>query len=448
MTGVRVLVAAASVAILAAGCAARGGGGEASAASSADPVTPVSRMLGAGPCDHACPEVAADGSSGFDAVWADDTAVMTAHWSAATQLWSAPTPLSKTVPGQTIPEVAGSASGAAAAIWSVQTSVGPDPIQASYRSADGGAWQPAVTFFSSRAESVSIPDVGIDARGDAFAAWDTDRGVHLAEYPAGGSAWSRPVIVRRAGLGVQGFAVSPEGTLVLSWEHHLSGGNSPNSPSRDLLYIKVRPAGSATWLSTQSLGQANLYGLQGDGPPGTYLPGPRMAINDAGSVFVTWQCLHRGNFYTRAAILSAARRWRPRIVRLPGPGLNPSIAGDNQGVATVLWDAVADHPESAYVREAEVSARGRVLAVRKLGPGAESVIAADGAGDVVAAWSGYGAALRPAGQRWCPRLKLGATREVAVAIAPSGAAQLVWHYGSNNSTNTAMMATTLTPCRP
>ncbi|HWE09455.1 MAG TPA: hypothetical protein VG325_08870 [Solirubrobacteraceae bacterium] len=427
------------VAVLAVGCGGQAiSGPRAVARSSAGAVT---SRLGAA-AFVAFPAVATDGADGFDAVWTGGPGITTAHWSTAARTWSSATPLSGGIPGQSTALVAGSASGGAAVVWTVGSVDRAPAIQARYRAALSSAWQQTATLYSSGSESVDSPQVGMDDRGDAVAVWVTSGGaIDLAEHPAGAGAWLPRVTVttdRRAGNGLV-FAVSAGGTLALAWEHHLSGGRGDRSRSR--LDVKVRPVGSRGWLQTLSLGAEGEPTLQGDAS--TYIPSPSLASNARGSVFVAWPWPHRGTFYPRAAVLTPDSRWRtPHLVSLPHPGITPVIAGDDRGVATVLWQSYS--PSKAgpgELEQADLSPQARLLAIHQLGLGGIPVIAADGTGDVVATWGESTAAFRPAGHRWCPKLSLGRSSEAQVAIAPNGIAQVIWHRESET-----IAARTLTAC--
>lgn len=131
---------------------------------------------------------------------------------------------------------------------------------------------------------------------------------------------------------------------------------------------------------------------------------------------------------------------------LPQPGLVPVIAADDRGFATIVWEATSGRGATAV---ADLSPRGRVLAVRRLSAGGTPLIAADGNGDLVATWGvNPVAAFRPAGQRhWCPPISLHQSPEVQVAIAPDGIAQVIMHRGSDIQYNAAVQARTLTRCR-
>src|ERR1700759_3930274 len=118
------------------------------------------------------PAVAADGTNGFDVVWADRQ-ITTAHWSAATHRWTPAVRLPGSVPGQWEPQVAAASSGAAAILWTQGPSSSPQDVEATYRPAGSSAWPNPVKLFSASGNAgvSEIPQVGMDHRGDAFAAW-------------------------------------------------------------------------------------------------------------------------------------------------------------------------------------------------------------------------------------------------------------------------------------
>src|SRR6202035_3469146 len=265
------------------------------------------------------------------------------------------------VPGQWEPQVAASASGAAAIVWTQGRSSSPQDVEASYRPAGASAWPRPVRLFSAGVSSglSEIPQVGMDGRGDAFAAWATVHDLYVAEHPAGAGAWSTPVRVPHAGL--QAFAVSPDGTAVAVWEQ-LTGGISSAATGR--IYATVKPSGRASWLPARDLGPAGSYRLQGDA--WVFETQPRVAINAHGTVFVVWQWPHHNAFYPRVAILRAHDDWRtPRSVALPSAGRDPVIAADDHGDATVLWSAAHG------IEDADLSPNGHVVALRGLGPGGD-----------------------------------------------------------------------------
>jgi hypothetical protein len=292
--------------------------------------------------DPAYPAVAADGSRGFDAVWTDSEAeIVTAHRSAITGQWSRPVALSGRV-GQAQARIAGSASGTAAAVWSVNTASDQlQAVQASYRPSVTGAWQPAVTLARSGTDWRSL-HVGVDAHGDAFAAWINGRGVEMSEHPAAASAWSAPVTVeadRRAGAGSSldlALAVSPSGTIALVWERYLDGSTLGGySGTRDDLLLAVRSVGRRGWLPRVSLGLDGMASGQSDTDP--YWYGPQITINAHGTIFVASQWPHAGRYRARAAVITPGDHWRrPRFVTLPGAGLEPTITAGAQGYSTVV----------------------------------------------------------------------------------------------------------------
>lgn len=425
---------------------------EAGAFASSGPLRRV--VLGTAPAvaDPVFPAVAADGSMGFDAIWLGHGSVITAaHWSAATGRWSPAVALSGAehlgVEGLEAGLVAGAPNGDAAGVWQGTTGAGPDyplpsVLQARYRATPTGPWQPMITLASGRPVSGFgfTPELGMDAKGDAFVVWGAAHGLKLAEHAAGAATWSPPTVVRNAGS--DSFAVSANGTLALLWEESVQGSYS--GPARARLYVKVKPAGRP-WLPTVSLGQTGVYNLQGDASDAFY--SPRLTINGSGIVYATWQWPHDGTLVTRVGILGPGRKWRhPRYVTLPGSAEDPAIAADDHGTATVLWEAPQRGDPSLPVKVADISSRGRLLDVRTLGPGGgneDPSIVADGRGDVVAQWDAA-AGQRVVGQRrWCPRVNVSNDAWTNVAIAPDGIAQvLVYTAGSKQQ----IQAITLRAC--
>jgi hypothetical protein len=380
------------------------------------------------------PAVAADGTQGFDAVWADRK-ITTAHWSAATRRWTPAVGLPGSVPGQWEPQVAASASGAAAIVWSQGRSSSPQDVEASYRRAGTSGWPSPVRLFSAGPNSgvSQIPQVGMDSSGDAFAAWATAHGLYVAEHPARAGSWSTPARVPHAGL--QAFAVSSGGAAVAVWEV-LRGGIS--SAARGRIYATVKPPGRASWLPAQDLGPAGNYQLQGDA--WIFQPQPRAAINAHGTVFVVWQWPHNATFYPRVAILRASDDWRtPRSVAMPSAGRDPVIAADDHGEATVLWTAAHG------IEDADLTPNGHVAGLRVLGPGGDARLVSNQRGDLAGVWSA--AAVRTAGRHWCPQVHLKAAEDDwAVAISPKGVGQVVWEHSTGGDHGDVILAQTLFPC--
>jgi hypothetical protein len=431
------------------------GGGAYAAAQPARPQTAAAggpvHTLGTVPSLPVYPRIAADGSLGFDAVWMGSQALTTAHWSESTRSWAPAIPLSGQIPLQTISDVAGAPSGAAAAAWTVGSPGVAQAVQARYRPGASGPWEALSTVFSSRDASVYTVQIGMDRGGDAFAVWRTGTGaIDLSVHPANSSGWSPTSTVARdahAGTyGVDGgpmLAVTPQGTVALVWEHFLRGAIHANL--HDRLYVKVRPAGTTSWGPTLDLGAEEQVSGQDPGPPGTFFPGPRIAASASGSVLVTWQWPRGNNVYPRVAVLTPVRRWRrPRIVTIPRPGTDPIIAADAKGFATVLWDGAG--PPNFSDGEADVSPRGRLLDSRVLGLGGIPEITADGAGDFAAIWDG--GRYRPASRRsWCPELRLAGGAESSIAMGSNGVAMAVWRHGSDTARTDPMQARTVGPCR-
>ena len=395
---------------------------------------------------YAYPAIATVGSSGFVAVWDGKAGLMAADLSAPGGAWSGRTRLSGGIVDQSGARVAGSRAGASAVVWA-NGSAGV--AQARYRISPQDAWQPLATLFSSRHWAVSSPEVGMDDRGDAFAAWGVGNGaIDVAEHPAGADSWLPATTVAQDPLaGLLGFAVGRSGTVALAWTRSLAG--AIKGPGRSELYVSVRPADQGTWRSPARLGVAGTEMLQNDGPP-PFLAGPQAAVNGRDDVFVVWQWPHRGTLYPRVAGLTwTGHRYRSRMVALPRSGLDPVIAADGRGSTTVLWQRPKRIDSDLW--EADVSSRARVLGVRRMGHGSDAMLASNDRGDLVAAWTGPDrVAARPAGGRWCRQISVqrsSGSEPPRVAIASTGVSQVIWQQASDTKIVTAVDVREVTRCR-
>jgi hypothetical protein len=213
----------------------------------------------------------------------------------------------------------------------------------------------------------------------------------------------------------------------------------PSGGSKDRLYLRVKPAEKTSWLRRFRLGTDGAESGQDDAAIFQY--GPRVAVNVHSTLFVTWQWPHKGHYYARVSILTAHGDWhKPRSVVLPGIAGDPVIAGDDTGNATVLWEG------AKAIEEADLSPSARVLSTRSLGGGGDPRLVSDSHGDIAGVWGAAG--VRPAGRTWCPRARLRAAGEDwAVAMTPSGVAQVLWDHWPGGRRSDVILARTLTPCR-
>jgi hypothetical protein len=205
----------------------------------------------------------------------------------------------------------------ASVIWvSGPPSGSPQVLDASYRSARG-VWQGPVALVFSRTGSIDSPQLGMDEHGDAFAAWRTGSGrIEVAEHLAKAAAWSPPVTVVKDARAVSlALVVAPGGTLAVVWAHYLSGSVlPPMAGTRDLLYVKVKPAGDSSWLPRLSLGVEGAESGQNDASIFQY--SPRLAVNARGTVFVAWQ-------WPDKSTTAPAQRSSPRPATGASPGSRP-----------------------------------------------------------------------------------------------------------------------------
>lgn len=198
--------------------------------------TPVRLAAGLINVDVGAPRVAADANGNAVAVWAQST---TSGGRFATHLvsrrlsggaWSASTvPLYAPVPGDVLSEarLAVDGRGRFAAAWGrVDGSVHAAWTDAS------GAWGTPATVRAAGSELRSLPDIGLDSHGDAFATWSARNAatgteeVWIARF-TGSGGWTAPSLHQPAGEigGLPRVAVNARGDAALVWIRNSGDGS-------------------------------------------------------------------------------------------------------------------------------------------------------------------------------------------------------------------------------
>jgi hypothetical protein len=275
---------------------------------------------------------------------------------------------------------------------------------------------------------VTGAEIGIDAGGEAIAAWEryrTPASAIQASTRLPGGTWSAPVDIGE-GTEVR-LAVGASGAAIAVWEHPVDGLTVLESSYRT-------PDGS--W-----------SGPVGLGPDAGSAADPEVAIGPSGEAAVVWE-----RELGRAMSLESAFRdplgdWS--MQDLPGkPSAQaavPQIAIGPTGQAIAAWvrvrhgrsavESATRAPGGPWTKAVRLSARGE-------GPYAlVPSIAVDATGEAVAAWSieqGVGrharatifSASRPAGAGWSAPVRVGRERGevegVELALAPDGRAAMAW----------------------
>jgi hypothetical protein len=181
------------------------------------------------------PRVAFDSQGDAVATWdlgpeytsAEETFVVQAASRPAGGMWGAPVDLSPPDRESFTPSVAMDAQGDALAVWDLHS--GEERIVQSTTRLAGGDWQSSVDL-SQVGENAYSPDLAMDAQGDAVAAWEVERGkdwsVQSVAKPAG-EGWQAPVSVSQVtehGNLFPQVVLDSRGDALAAWE--LNNGSS------------------------------------------------------------------------------------------------------------------------------------------------------------------------------------------------------------------------------
>jgi hypothetical protein len=267
-----------------------------------------------------------------------------------------------------------------------------------------------------------------------------------AQAPAPAPGWLAPDLLTAADSGggfAPSVAVTAGGEAVAVWQERVdsASGKPCASVCAGGLTVRIRAAArpkDGPWGAPQTLAEVPL----GAPPDVEAPPGPRVAVDPAGTAVAVWEDSSGGLGNVRAAVRPAGGAWgAPENVS--GLGLiagTPSVIVDATGTALAVWEeqGVTDVRVVAAVRPAggawaaseEISGPGPGTA---MGPQA----AFDGAGNALVAWARTDGGEvqaetveRPAGGAWgLPETVSPAGRSVAdvrIALAADGSAVAAW----------------------
>ena len=383
-------------------------------------------------------DVAVDAQGNATAVWVQwvglgDTKILEAATRPAGGGWSAPVQLSQAGEQPLSPKVVVSPDGDTAVVW-FGFDGSSEVVRAATRPA-GGAWSQPVAL-SDADEYAAEPDVAIDPQGNATAVWTTgpqfEYGfVQTATRPAGGS-WSEPVALsdESEAAALPHIASDSEGNLTAIW---VLGGEE------GIIQSKARPAGGG-WSS-------EAVDVSGEEALSSY---PQIAIDGQGDAVVVWQQKDipapSGFHYFIQTARRAEGSWSTPLTISTEDGLamNPALAVDPDGNATVIWVWAPLATGMAHGLQARSGTAGGTwgaityVATRAsaFDPSESSIqLLADPQGNVTAVWEGWSApnnivrsAYRTVGGPWSAPVTLstGDSFIPAAAIDPQGAVTAVW----------------------
>jgi hypothetical protein len=295
----------------------------------------------------------------------------------------------------------------------------------------------------------------MDGHGHVTAIWASGGNgpgrIQTATLNLAGGRWSRPVLLaaaRQPLLDPQ-IAASVRGDFVAAWKRLTPGAPLGPGGVRSQIAATVRAAGSRSWLPVTALGpEVELPGQDSAAPE---LPGPQVAIDAAGDSAVSWQGPYHRTAIPEVSLRTAGRPWQKPARLATTTGLFPSVAADDRGDLTALWEGTEGRVLTA---SRPVHAPGwskpRTLFRGNPGIGSFPQLAASPRGQTVAAWGGN--VIRAAVQRnpaaaWSRPVLLGSGGLAQLASGPQGQAIVVWQQPVRRPAGTVVQAARFSPAR-
>jgi hypothetical protein len=288
---------------------------------------------------------------------------------------------------------------------------------------------------SATGEHAGVPQVVLDAAGDATAVWERWNGqdtvVEAAYRPAGGG-WQTPIDLSNADEEIvqagehnaysPRLAVDAAGDTTVVWARY-AGTN------RILIQAVSRQMGGS-WQAPVDLGEMH----------SATDPEPWVASDEAGDTTAVW----KSNEAIESSYRPAGGLWEPAVTLAAANAYVPQAAMDIRGDAAVAW---MHYDGSRYVVEGAYRPAGEgwgapVVLSQAGEEGGDPQIALDGAGDMMVAWNGHPAggevvraAYRPAGGEWQSPVDVSRqgdqAQELHAALDTQGDALLVWSHGTS-----------------
>ena len=240
------------------------------------------------------PQIAIDGAGDAVAVWQHRVAggkeqIQSAYMPAG-GAWQPPVNLTEpfTEVFRGTPRVVANAASQATAVWGAGEP-GKEIVQSSTMIGPG-SWQPAVGI-SGAGQNAEVPQVAINARGDATAAWEftvEKKNVIQAATRPSGAAWGAAATLSELGQDARypHVALGPNGEATAVWERY----NGTNN----IIQTAVSPGG-ATWapaINLSTLGESSL--------------GTQVSMDAQGNAVAAWESHDLGGYVVYAAGYDAA----------------------------------------------------------------------------------------------------------------------------------------------
>jgi hypothetical protein len=352
--------------------------------------------------------------------------VLASYRAAGSDGWQQPVTLD-TSSWYTKPAVAFDGSGTATVVWNhtpPDYAEGPRPLS-SDRDARTGKWDAPVQV--APGPLYGSPQLGIDAAGDAVAAWEDGE---VSYRPAGGG-WQSPA--QPLNVSDTELAVGSDGSMVLAGRRYDG-------------QVQVATGYRGSWSGSTPLGTSTAY------------VAPAAAVAPGGDAVVAWSTAEHGNHIVYSAVRRSGA-WLPAsaLSFIDGNAYEPAVGMDAAGDVLAIWDATVD-PESSFRPTGSSTWQRPVVAAPAIGYPSPT-LAMNAAGDGVAVWVGLttsangaisdyptGGGSYTASGGWQAAQTLGSEgphfdQEAAVAIDAAGDAIAVWPHDEGVDANYNSLAT-------
>lgn len=303
-------------------------------------------QLSAGGANMASPQVAVNATGAAVVVWDDTTGqfVQGAQGSATTDVWDAAVDVSPTNLDSSSASVAIDALGDAVAVWSSFNGTN-DYIQGAVKLAGSVSWPTTPSDVSSSGEEADVPQVAVDAQGDAVAVWSgsASAGHYVAQAAiesATTGSWQAPTTLGTSTSNVQDaqVAVNAHGDAVADWV----ADDVNNHP---ILQATVGSAASGVWQAASDLSTGSESAGVGS-----------VAVDPQGDALVSWV---DSSVIQTSSYAAGGGSWQPALpISTAGQTSGDPVTGfDANGDAVTVWlNGQFDGSTEAYVQAATYTA--------------------------------------------------------------------------------------------
>ncbi len=287
--------------------------------------------------------------------------------------WQPPVRLSAAEGAADAPRVAVDPEGNATAVWTKHRGSSRTRLQSSVRR-KGGTWQKPVDIGEISVDShggSASPLVGVDARGNAAAAWTNvteDQGIVQSAMRPAGRGWQPPVVLSRPNhrSGATRVTFDARGNVVVVWaddtdlrvrsatrrvngtwkapvdifDANTSGGGLAVSPRGSEMIRWTSKKGAAVVVASRSAG--GRWRMRDDLALDEEIHGWTVVVDDEGNAAAIW-LKGEGGQAVRAALLPAEEDWQPTRDLSPyaetseASGAQVTAAIDRNGRVIAVW---------------------------------------------------------------------------------------------------------------